>query len=71
VDLVKLDIEGGEWPLLEAGAIQQATGCVVGELHHRDREETVERARRAFAGWAFTLHGTHGSGATFTAVAPG
>lgn len=71
VDLVKLDIEGGEWPLLEAGAIQRATDCVVGELHHRDPRESVERARRAFAGWAFTLHATHGSGSTFTAVRPG
>jgi FkbM family methyltransferase len=71
VDLVKLDIEGGEWPLLDSGAIQRATGCVVGELHHRDPHESVERARRAFAGWAFTLHATHGSGSTFTAIAPG
>jgi FkbM family methyltransferase len=71
VDLVKLDIEGGEWPLLEAGAIQDATACVVGELHHGGRQESLEHARRAFAGWAFTVHGTHGSGSTFTAVAPG
>jgi FkbM family methyltransferase len=70
VDLVKLDIEGGEWPLLEAGAIQRATGCVVGELHHGGPAESVEHARRALDGWALTVHATHGSGSTFTATAP-
>jgi FkbM family methyltransferase len=70
VDVLKLDIEGGEWPLLEAGALQRAARCIVGELHHRRPEESVERARDALAGWAFTLHASRGGASTFTAVAP-
>ena len=33
VDLLKVDIEGAEWPLLEEGALQDASGCLIGELH--------------------------------------
>jgi hypothetical protein len=72
VDLVKLDIEGGEWPLLDAGALQRRTGCIVGELHHDGSPgEAVDRARRALPGWTLTVHGTSGGASTFTAVAPG
>jgi FkbM family methyltransferase len=70
VDVVKLDIEGGEWPLLDAGALRRATGCIVGELHHRRPDESLDRARRALPGWTFTVHGGPGSESTFTAVAP-
>jgi FkbM family methyltransferase len=71
VDLVKLDIEGGEWALLDAGELRRATGCIVGELHHRRPEESLERARRGLAGWAFTVHGPARRESTFTAVEPG
>lgn len=69
-DLVKIDIEGGEWALLDAGALRAATDCIVGELHHRRPEESLERARRALAGWTFTVHGPPGRESAFTAVAP-
>lgn len=63
VDLIKLDIEGGEWPLLEAGAIQSATDLVVGELHRG----SPERARQLLDGWSFTTHQANDEAATFTA----
>jgi FkbM family methyltransferase len=71
VDLVKLDIEGGEWPLLDAGALPEVTSCIVGELHHRRADETLDRALRALPGWTVTVHGTPGAQSAFTAVAPG
>lgn len=63
VDLVKLDIEGGEWALLEDGALQAATDLVVGELHRG----SPERARALLDGWSFTTHRVEGELATFTA----
>jgi FkbM family methyltransferase len=64
--LVKVDIEGGEWPLLEAGALQRATDCIVGELHFDDGR-SVESARRLFAGWRLDVHEKRPAVATFTA----
>jgi hypothetical protein len=32
VDLLKVYIEGAEWPLLEGGALQAASDCLIGEL---------------------------------------
>jgi FkbM family methyltransferase len=67
VDLVKLDIEGGEWDLMASGALQSATNCVVGELHHRDHAQTVNTAQMALDGWDLAVHSTTESVSTFTA----
>src|SRR3954447_8235772 len=68
VDLVKVDIEGGEWPLLEGGQLQRVTGCIVGELHHDAPQHSVDAARRALAGWSVTVHESRGAVSSFTAV---
>lgn len=66
VGLVKVDIEGGEWPLLEAGALQDAAECIVGELHFDDGR-SVESAARLFDGWQFDVREKRRAIATFTA----
>lgn len=66
VDLVKLNIEGAEWPLLEHGQIQAVTDCIVGELHH-DSGRTVDEARRLLDGFTVTTHGHWGTATLFTA----
>jgi FkbM family methyltransferase len=68
VDLVKVDIEGGEWPLLESGQLQAVTDCIVGELHDGGPGRTVDDARRALGGWTLTVHAADGAVASFTAV---
>jgi FkbM family methyltransferase len=66
VGLLKVDIEGGEWPLLEAGALQDAADCIVGELHFGDGR-SLEDAVRLFDGWQFDVHEKRRAIATFTA----
>ena len=65
-DLLKIDIEGGEWPLLEAGDVQDASDCLVGELHFDDRH-TLADAKRLLADFDLTIHKQHGPFASFTA----
>ena len=65
-DLVKMDIEGAEWEILPG--LAGITGCVVGELHHREPGQTLERAKAAFPGWTFEVHGSNGV-TTFAAYA--
>jgi FkbM family methyltransferase len=64
VDLVKVDIEGGEWPLLEQGALQDATDLITGELH---RDDPV-RASQLLSGWRMSAYEAAGDVATFTAA---
>jgi FkbM family methyltransferase len=66
VDLLKIDIEGGEWPLLEAGAIQDVADCLMGELHF-DPDHSLADAERLLAGFDVTFHATGGTRASFTA----
>jgi len=66
VDLVKIDVEGAEWPLLETQALQHVTSCIVGELHLADGR-TPEDARRMLPGWDVEVHGTTATAARFTA----
>jgi FkbM family methyltransferase len=66
VDLLKLDIEGGEWALLEAGPIQDVAHCVMGELHF-DADHTLADAERLLAGFDVTFHATGGTRTSFTA----
>jgi FkbM family methyltransferase len=65
-DLLKVDIEGGEWPLLEAGALQAASDCLVGEAHYHGHDEAD--LRRWLAGFDVTVHRETGTVASFTAV---
>jgi FkbM family methyltransferase len=67
VDLVKMDIEGGEWALLESGAIQSVCDCIVGELHHRAPGQTIARAEELLDGWSLTVHEARGQVSSFTA----
>jgi FkbM family methyltransferase len=66
VDLLKLDIEGAEWPLLEGGALQSASPCLVGELHFDD-DHTLADAERMLAGFDVTFHRLDEVAACFTA----
>ena len=66
VDLLKVDIEGGEWPLLEAGVLQAASDCLIGELHFGDRH-TLADAKRLLADFDVTIREKGGTIATFTA----
>ena len=67
VDLLKLDIEGGEWPLLEAGALQATSDCIVGEAHFDERHD--EGALRAqLTGFDVTIHRAGDDVASFTAT---
>lgn len=70
VDVVKLDIEGAEWPLLEAGHVQRVTDCIVGELHHGGPNQTLDRARSLLTGWRLTVHTRAADRSTFTAWRP-
>jgi FkbM family methyltransferase len=65
-DLLKVDIEGGEWPLLAAGALQAASDCLVGEVHYDGNDEAD--LRRWLAGFDVTVHREAGTVASFTAV---
>jgi FkbM family methyltransferase len=65
-DLLKIDIEGAEWPLLERGALQEASGCLIGELHFGDGH-TLADAKRLLAGFDLTLHRSDEAAACFTA----
>ncbi len=66
VDLLKLDIEGAEWPLLEGGALQSASPCLVGELHFGEGH-TLADAERLLAGFDVTFHRRDEAAACFTA----
>jgi FkbM family methyltransferase len=66
VDLLKVDIEGAEWPLLEAGALQDASACLIGELHFGGGR-TVTDAERLLAEFDVTFHRKNEAGACFTA----
>jgi FkbM family methyltransferase len=66
VDLLKVDIEGGEWPLLEAGVLQAASDCLIGELHFGGRH-TLAEARRLLADFDVTIRDKGGTIASFTA----
>jgi FkbM family methyltransferase len=66
VDLLKVDIEGAEWPLLEGGALQGASGCLVGELHFDAGRELAD-AERLLAGFDVTFHHKSEAAASFTA----
>jgi FkbM family methyltransferase len=66
VDLLKIDIEGGEWPLLEAGAVQDVAHCLMGELHF-DSDHTLADAERLLADFDVTFHATGGTRTSFTA----
>jgi len=70
VDIVKVDIEGGEWDLLEAGSIQAVTDCIVGEIHHATDEpaDALERLRHLLNDWELTVHGTTPTVSNFTSV---
>jgi FkbM family methyltransferase len=65
--LLKIDIEGGEWPLLEAGALQAAADCIVGELHFDDGR-SLQDAVRLFDGWRLDVREKQPGIATFTAI---
>ena len=67
VDLLKVDIEGAEWPLLEEGALQDASGCLIGELHFGGGR-TVADAERVLAGFDVTFHRKDEQVACFTAL---
>lgn len=66
VDLLKVDIEGAEWPLLERGALQRASGCLIGELHFDAGRELAD-AKRLLAGFDVTFHHKNEAAACFTA----
>ena len=66
VDLLKVDIEGAEWPLLEAGALQGATGCLIGELHFGPGRALGD-AKRLLAGFDVIFHRSNEAAACFTA----
>ena len=66
VDLLKVDIEGAEWPLLEAGDLQAASDCIVGEAHFGGYGE--HDLLRLLDGFDVTVHGRHGATARFTAI---
>lgn len=66
VDLLKVDIEGAEWPLLEEGALQDASGCLIGELHFGGGR-TVADAERLLAGFDLTFYRRDEHAACFTA----
>ena len=66
VDLLKVDIEGAEWPLLEAGDLQAASDCIVGEAHFDGHDE--HDLLRLLDGFDVTVHGRHGPTARFTAI---
>jgi FkbM family methyltransferase len=66
VDLLKVDIEGAEWPLLEGGALQGASGCLIGELHFGPGRGLAD-AKRLLAGFDVTVHRKNEAAACFTA----
>jgi FkbM family methyltransferase len=65
-DLLKVDIEGAEWPLLEGGTLQGASNCLIGELHFADGR-TLADAERLLAGFDVTFHRKNETAACFTA----
>jgi hypothetical protein len=65
VDLVKLDIEGGEWELLEARSFDGVTRTILGELHG---EGAVQRCSGLLAGWEVSYQDEPHT--TFCALAP-
>jgi len=65
-DLLKVDIEGGEWPLLEAGALQAASDCIVGEAHYDGHDE--QELRQWLRDFEVTVHKEHHGVASFTAT---
>jgi FkbM family methyltransferase len=67
VDLLKLDIEGGEWPLLHAGSIAESTDFIVGELH-TDAEHTLAQARALLPGFRLAVLHEHGPAISFAAA---
>jgi FkbM family methyltransferase len=67
VDLLKVDIEGAEWPLLEEGALQAASGCLIGELHF-GAGRTLADAERVLGGFDVTFHRKNETVACFTAL---
>ena len=69
-DLVKIDVEGAEWGVLDQ--LTEITDTVVGELHHDGPTHTLQRAREAFAGWRFDAS-TAGATSSFVAerLSPG
>jgi hypothetical protein len=66
VDLLKVDIEGAVWPLLEGGALQAASDCLIGELHFVNGRGLAD-AERLFAGFDLTFHRQNDTAACFTA----
>ena len=66
-DVLKVDIEGAEWPLLEAGALQAAGDCIVGEVHYDDGRDEGD-LRRLLGGFDVTVHESRGRVASFTAT---
>lgn len=66
MDLLKVDIEDAEWPLLEGGALQSTSPCLIAELHLGDGR-TFADAERMLARFDLTFHRRDEAAACFTA----
>lgn len=69
VDLLKLDVEGVEWAMFEHPGAFAGCRVIVGELHLNAVDQTVERAKRALAGFDVEIVSRQSDRANFVAKA--
>jgi len=67
VDLVKMDIEAGEWLVFDDPAALARCETVIGELHFDHPEHTAERAQESLPDFEVTIASRSGTRANFVA----
>lgn len=58
VDLLKIDVEGGEWGLFRDPGNFDACDAIVGELHLEPPDRTVDKAREALSAFTVSVYNT-------------